>query len=157
MSSFGFSYIGFIWLLMLIVPNIIWAKNKPLNYDASGENKILLAFEKAGEILVTVTALIFSDFNIRFNGLWWIFLAISFTFMLLYEYWWLRYFKSPKALEDFYSSLIGIPVSGASIPVLAFFFLGIYGKNIFMIAAVIILGIGHIGIHLQHFKEIKNC
>ena len=30
---------------------------------------------------------------------------------------------------------------------------GIYGANIFMIVSVIILGIGHIGIHLAHEKE----
>ena len=26
---FGFSYIGLIFLLMLMLPNIIWSKNKP--------------------------------------------------------------------------------------------------------------------------------
>ena len=30
---FGFSYIGFIFLLMLMIPNIIWSKNKPKDYD----------------------------------------------------------------------------------------------------------------------------
>lgn len=153
---FGFSYIGLIWLLMLFIPNIIWARNVPKDYDTSCENKILFVLERAGEILVTVIALIFHDFNLSFNGMWWIFLAISFLLMLLYEYWWIRYFKSKKTLKDFYSSLFGIPVAGASLPVLAFFFLGIYGKNILMVTAVIILGIGHIGIHLQHFKNIKN-
>lgn len=28
----GFSYIGLIYLIMLFVPNIIWAKNQPENY-----------------------------------------------------------------------------------------------------------------------------
>ena len=26
---FGFSCVGFIYLVMLLVPNLIWAKNKP--------------------------------------------------------------------------------------------------------------------------------
>ena len=55
---------------------------------------------------------------------------------------------------DFYSSLLGIPVAGATLPVVAFFMLGIYGKVIWMITAVVLLGIGHIGIHLQHRKAL---
>lgn len=155
-NSFGFSYIGLIWLLMLTIPNILWTKNIPEGYSPKEENKILIVFEKLGETLVTVVALIFNDFNLNSKGLWTIFLALSFILMLLYEYWWLRYFTSKKTLKDFYSSLLGIPVAGATLPVLAFLFLGIYGKNIFMLIAVIILGIGHIGIHLQHLKKIKN-
>ena len=38
---------------------------------------------------------------------------------------------------------------------LAFLLLGVYGKNIFLIISTIILGIGHIGIHLNHKKEAK--
>ena len=30
-----------------------------------------------------------------------------------------------------------------------------YGKNVFLIISTIILGIGHIGIHLNHKKEAK--
>ena len=39
---FGFSYIGLIFLLMLMLPNIIWSKNKPKGYDkyVKNENKV---------------------------------------------------------------------------------------------------------------------
>ena len=53
-----------------------------------------------------------------------------------------------------YSSILGIPVAGATLPVLAFLSLAVYGKNIILGVAVLILGIGHIGIHLIHKKEI---
>ena len=56
-------------------------------------------------------------------------------------------------MKDMYSSLLGIPVAGATLPVLAFLLLGIYGKNVFLIIATIILGVGHIGIHLNHRKS----
>ncbi len=52
--------------------------------------------------------------------------------------------------------ILGIPVAGATLPVLAFLLLAIYGKNIILGAAVVILGIGHIGIHLTHRKEIEE-
>ena len=39
---FGFSYVGLVFLLMLMVPNIIWSKNKPKDYDtfSKNENKV---------------------------------------------------------------------------------------------------------------------
>ena len=74
--------------------------------------------------------------------------------MMMYEAWWIRYFKSERKLSDFYSSFWGIPVAGATLPVAAFFLLGIYGKVIWMLLGCVVLGIGHIGIHLEHKNEI---
>ena len=76
------------------------------------------------------------------------------TLYALYEGFWVRYFRGKRALSDFYRPLLGIPAPGATLPVLAFLFLGIYGKVIWLIAASVILGIGHIGIHLQHSREL---
>lgn len=156
---FGFSYVGLIFLVMLTLPNIIWTRNQPKDYEkyVGNENKALLTFERIGEVLVSCAALIFSDFNIKpwSNWSWW--LAAAFALMALYEIYWIRYFKSEKTMQDFYSSLLGIPVAGATLPVLAFLLLAVYGKNIVLGAAVLILGIGHIGIHLMHKKEIKSC
>lgn len=153
---FGFSYVSLIFLLMLMIPNIIWSKNKPKDYDkyVGNENKVLLVFERIGEVTVTAISLIFSDFNINEISYWLCILAAAFILMILYEIYWIRYFKSEKTMKDMYCSLLGIPVAGATLPVIAFFLLGIYGKNIFLIMSVIILGIGHIGIHLNHKKEI---
>lgn len=67
MGHFGFSYVGLIFLAMLFIPNIIWSKNQPQGYDPGSENKILLAFERIGEVLTTVLLLIFDDTN--FHGL----------------------------------------------------------------------------------------
>lgn len=154
---FGFSYIGLIFLLMLMIPNIIWSKNKPRDYDKykENENRVLLIFERTGEALVTCFSLIFSDYNINEISYRSAILFISFIFMILYEVYWIRYFKSAKNMKDMYSSLLGIPVEGASLPVIAFLLLGVYGRNIFLIVSTVILGIGHIGIHLNHRKEIK--
>lgn len=142
---------------MLIIPNLIWTKNMPADYDkyVKNENKVLVILERVGEVLVSCVSLIFSDFNINgitYRSLWLLGAALL---MILYEIYWIRYFKSEKTMKDFYRDLFGIPVAGATLPVIAFLLLGIYGKNIFMIVSVVILGIGHIGIHLNHSKEIK--
>ena len=155
---FGFSYVGLIYLVMLMLPNIMWTKNQPQNYEkyVVNENKLLLTLERAGEVLVSAAALVFTDFNLkRWSARsWW--LALSFALMILYEIFWIRYFKSEKRMEDFYSSILGIPVAGATLPVLAFLLLAVYGRNIILGIAVVILGIGHIGIHLMHLRELKE-
>ena len=156
MGEIGFSYTGLIFLFLLFIPNIIWTRKMPQGYSAERENKILLLFERVGEGMTCCCALLFSDFNLRSWTAWSCWLAAALFFMLLYELWWIRYFRSERKLSDFYSSLLGIPVAGATLPVIAFFCLGLYGKVIWMMIAVVILGIGHIGIHMQHRKEIDT-
>lgn len=155
LGTFGFSYVGFIFLLLLIVPNLIWSKQKPEGYTAAGENKILHTLELCGQIAVTCVSLCFSDFNLRAFTKQSVFLVTAALCMQLYELWWVRYFKSNKTLSDFYGSFIGIPAPGAVLPVAAFFCLGLYGKNVWMLLACLLLGVGHIGIHLQHLKELQ--
>ncbi len=155
MGHFGFSYMGLIFLLMLTIPNLIWTKNQPQGYHLENENRVLRLFERVGQALVTCTALIFSDFNPRGWSLWTIWLIAAVVLMLMYEGWWIRYFRSKKTLADFYSSFCGVPVAGATLPVVAFFLLGMYGRVPWLMLSVVILGIGHIGIHLQHRGEIQ--
>lgn len=56
-------------------------------------------------------------------------------------------------MADFTAPLLGIPVAGASLPVAAFFLLGVYGRAWWMLPGAAVLGIGHIGIHLEHRRE----
>lgn len=150
----GFSYTGLLFMFMLFIPNLIWTNKQPQGYSAENENKLLVVLERVGEVLTTCFALIFSDFNLQGVSKWSMWLAAAFALMIMYEIWWIRYFKSERKLADFYSSFLSVPVAGATLPVVAFFLLGIYGKVIWMMIASLILGIGHIGIHLQHRKEI---
>ena len=146
--------IGLVFLALLLIPNIIWSFNKPDDYDkyVKNENKILLALERIGQISVIVFTLFFNNYNNDFV----ITLIIAVVLMILYEMYWFKYFRSERRMSDMYSDFLKIPVAGATIPVLAFFFLGIYGQNVFLIISVIVLAIGHIGIHLSHEKEIYN-
>lgn len=153
MGHFGFSYVGLIFLLMLFVPNIIWTRNMPEGYSSEGENRVLAVLERIGEVATTCCALIFSDFNLHPWSSWSLWLVAAFALMVLYELWWVRYFRSKRTLGDFYGSFLGIPVPGAVLPVAAFLLLGVYGRVVWMIISAVILGIGHIGIHLQHWHE----
>jgi len=152
-GHFGFSYVGLIFLLLLFIPNIIWTGKKPDGYTSENENKILLAFERTGEILTTVCVLVFDDFNLHGWSVWNWWLIAAFALMAAYELWWIRYFHSERKLSDFYSSFLGVPLAGATLPVISFFLLGIYGKSVWLSIAAVILGVGHVGIHMQHKKE----
>ena len=158
MGHFGFSYIGLIYLLLLFLPNILWTRHKPPEYDGAArrESRALVAVERAGEVCVTVCALVFADFNWRAFSLWSLWLIVSALLMVLYEVCWLRYFRTGCTWAGFYGSLGIIPVPLATLPVAAFLLLGVYGKVVWMIAAALILGVGHIGIHLGHAREMVD-
>lgn len=143
---------------MLFIPNIIWTKFQPTDKDnyPSKENKVFVVFEKIGQILVCPLVLIFSDFNINTISWWSIILLISFLTMILYEIYWIRYFASKRTMADMYRGIISIPLAGATLPIIAFSLLAVYGMNPFLGVAIIMLGIGHIGIHYQHKKDIEK-
>ena len=147
--NFGFSFVGLLFLVMLFVPNILWSKYSPKDYEkySKNENKILLALERIGEVLVTVFSL-FCGVDFSFN------VVLAILSMIVYELYWIRYFKSPKTMNDMYGSFLSVPLPGATLPVLAFLILGVCQNNIFLIVSSVILGIGHIGIHFNHKREI---
>ena len=143
-------------LLMLFIPNFIWTRRQPQGYSeyAARENKILLAFERVGQFIVTPCALIFADFNPKAWNWWCAVLVLAFLNLVVYDIAWVRYFKSERKMEDFYRSFLGMPLALATYPVIAFYLLGVFGGNIIMILGSVILGVGHIGIHAQHAREV---
>ena len=126
MGHLGFSYVGLLFLLMLFIPNLIWTKNLPEGYNAENESKFLRILERIGQVLTSGSALIFSDFNIREWTPWSCWLIAAFILMIMYELWWLRYFRSKQRLVIL--ALLGVPVAGATLPCLHFI-LGICNKS----------------------------
>ena len=153
---FGFSWTGLVFLLMLYVPNMLWARRKPDGYDeaAERENRILLAFERTGEALVSALMLFSGDPGPKGAGARLLWLAAAFMLMLLYEAWWIRYFRSGRTMADFYSPILGIPVAGATLPVIAVLLFAAYCRNPLLFVSGVVLGIGHIGIHLCHRRAL---
>ena len=145
--NFEFSWVALILLIMLFVPNIFWSRYPPKDYEkySKNENKLFLTFERAGEVLVSVFSL-FCGVQFSSN----LILIIIFVVMGIYELYWIRYFRSPKTMQDMVRDFLGIPLAGATLPVIAFLLLGILAENIFLVISTIILGIGHISIHYNH-------
>lgn len=162
----GFSAGGLLFLLMLYIPNILSIRFLPEGYGkmSSQENPVLQFLEKAGEIGLTITAVIFSDFNPRIivssNGIQFpaamMYFLLAFMIMTLYNLYWIHYFRSQRTMKDFYNDYAGFPLAGATLPVLAALLLGAYGRNLYMLAAAVCLGIGHVGIHYNHWKDLSR-
>ena len=114
--------------------------------------------------MVTTSLLIFPALNPYLKLLpegvyfdWKIIMCVTaLILMILYECYWIRYFKSEHTLKDQYSSFAGFPLAGATLPVISVLLLGLYAMNLIVIVSGIILGIGHIGIHLMHSKEVNG-
>ena len=149
----GCSWLGALFLLALMVPNLLWTRRKPQGYDPSREDRRLLLLERIGQTWVTCGTLL--SRRIRWQGWsgWSCWLAGAALLIVLYEVWWVRYFQSPRTMADFTGGLLGVPVAGASLPVAAFFLLGIYGRVWWLLPGVVILGAGHIGIHMGYRRE----
>lgn len=155
MGNFSFSSLGVLFLLLVLIPNACWCFKKPKDDTAERENRWLQTCEQLGQVLTTIALLI--DGNLNWHGwsnrCWWLILASCFIF--LYEWFWVRYFRSDRNLIDFYRPLVGVRVPGATFPILSFLCLALYGRALVLGFATFLLGVGHIGIHLSHEQEIK--
>ena len=153
-GEFGFSWVGLAFLLALFVPNLIWTRTaRPTGYDPATENRTLGLLERVGQVATTAAALLFADTNTRpwTPWSWWLIAATG--LMVAYELTWVRYFVSDRSMQDFTRPLLGVPVPLAVLPIAAFVLLGIYGPAPALIVAALILGVGHIGIHLGHARQ----
>jgi len=156
-GEFGFSWVGALFLVGLFVPNIVWAlAARPAGYDPGSESRTLRLLERVGQVLTVAAALVFSDTNPQPWAAWSWWLVAAVVLMVAYEAAWIRYFASRRTMRDFYGGFLGVPVPLATLPVAAFLLLGIYGRLLPLIVAVVILGIGHIGIHAAHYRAVQR-
>lgn len=156
MGEPGFSVVGAIFLIALFVPNLLWARwARPSGYDPSTENRGLRLVERIGQVLTTTTALALR--SARDAGpVWSLWLVAAVVLMVAYEACWVRYFLSRRTAYDFYRPALGVPVPLASLPVSAFLLLGVYEQVLPLVASALALGVGHIGIHLGHWRRRRD-
>nr|WP_325204911.1 hypothetical protein [uncultured Oscillibacter sp.] len=98
----GFSRLGALFLLALTVPNLFWTSRKPRGYDPSREDRRLTLLERAGQVWVTCGALLSRDISPGPWSPWSWWLAGAAALMLLYEGWWVHYFRSPRTMADYW-------------------------------------------------------
>ncbi|GAA1543742.1 hypothetical protein [Nocardioides humi] len=158
MGRFGFSFVGAAFLAALFLPNLWWAwRARPAGYDATGEPRALVILERGGQVLTTAAALLFADTNLRAWSAWSWWLVAATAALGAYLACWIRYGRSDRTEADFYRPLGPVPVPLATLPVAAFVLLGVYGRLLPLVAATLLLGVGHIGIHLHHVRDLDTA
>ena len=158
MGHLGLSWVGLVYIILLFVPNIIWAKNRKARKASrtEPENRVLLLMERGGQATTMVLILVFRDTNLSGYSPWVWWLTASAFFLLLYEAAWVRCFVGEITPDKLYQSLLGIPMPLATLPVFSFLLLGVYGRVIWLIASSTVLGVGHIGIHFRHRRTLAK-
>jgi hypothetical protein len=85
--------------------------------------------------------------------------AVAFAIMIgalaLYYAGWIRYLVLRRTEELFYSSLLGIPLPMAVMPVIYFLSASVLLGSIWLMLAAIMLGVGHISVTWLHSGSIE--
>lgn len=151
----GFSVIGLGMLVMLLVPNILWARKAPRGYvvAARGERRSLKVLERTGQVAVSASAVMFTCPQ-GFSLPWLLWLVPALASMVAYEAAWVRHLGGTPTIRTMYQPLGPIPMPLATLPVAAFALYGIWQQSPVTLIATGLLGLGHIGIHLDHLREL---
>ena len=154
--SFALSPLGAAYLAMLFIPNAFWARRRNRDADpaAPNENSLLVALERVGQVTTTM-AVLFAPASDSPGTARVACLGASFLAMFLYELSWLRYFQTDGSVANLYRSLGPVPLPLALLPVLGFLLLALYEVHVVLLGAVVVLGVGHIGIHGQHASRLR--
>lgn len=152
----GFSWVGVLFLCALFVPNALWARNPPPGYAelSASENRALGVLERIGQACTCVCAVICAS-PAGFSWPWVLWLVGALVLMTAYERAWIRYFRKGRTLQLMEAPIGFVPVPLATLPVAAFLILAAWCQSWVFAASVVVLGVGHIGIHVQHLRELE--
>lgn len=151
----AFSPLGAAFLGMLLFPNVLWARLRSREADpaAPNENQLLLTLERVGQVATTI-AVLFTPASDSPGTARLACLVASLLAMFLYELSWLRYFRTDRSVARLYRSLGPVPLPLALLPVLSILLLALYEVHVVLLGAVVVLGVGHLGIQRQHAKRL---
>jgi len=154
MIQMGFSLIGFLIAISILAPNLLMIIFPPLNTppELKDAGIIFTVLERIGQISC-ITLLIISKnyFENRPVNVWFILSALC---IIAYYGLWLRYVIAGKdftLLFEFYF----VPIPMAVLPILAFGFIAIWGKSVWLGSAVVIFAIGHIANSWNTYNLMK--
>ena len=159
--ALGFSAAGLFFVIMLFVPGFIRTKiveHEGHEESPRSDSQALLLLDHCGEIALIISLLVFPSVNLHIRILpegiysdWRIIMWVAaFVLVILYECYWIKFFRSPKTIKDLCSSFAGYPLAGATLPFMVALLLGLYSLNIIIVVCSVIFGIGRIGNYIKY-------
>ncbi len=142
-----FNYYGLIAVIIILIPNIIYAVTNKAAFENKFNNKAILVVEQIGRY----GCMIFSIFNIPYTylGFWfenalWVYIAVGGFILLLYCFGWIIFRKGNSLIKMLWLSIT---------PTLLFCFCGIVICSAPLIVCAILFGIGHITVSCRNAEE----
>ena len=148
---YGFSYMGFLFVVLLLGPSFYWVNLPGYKDYQARKSGIFQGIERIGLTFSSCVALIFQNYNYQGLHPWLIFLLLAWICLAAYEFHWIFCRKKmllPRRIRQ-------LPLTALS--PLALLFLGIYGRSLWLMAAALIYGIGHVGGTVQDPETDWHC
>lgn len=139
----GFSWIGLIVFLLLMLINIVYVILPPKNAPTTQQetNKILEIIEQSTRILymLAIVFLVCKE-KVDFTSIW---MFVGLMFLTLYYIVWFRYFLGGRDIELLGKAFLFVPMPLAVFPVIYFICSAIWLNNYIAVLFMIIFGIAH--------------
>ncbi|SDF47463.1 hypothetical protein SAMN04488542_11185 [Fontibacillus panacisegetis] len=152
----GFSIIGTIIAVVILLPSIIFFIKFPPRHAAEEKSKLPKIFElleKIGQMGCIVSLVISKDFFLIEKANYFTMLMV--ICIALYYALWIAYAIKDGEFSVMLKPLLFIPIPGAVLPVCAFVFAALWGQCIWLGASAIILAVGHCTISWESYRRIK--
>jgi hypothetical protein len=145
----GFSAGGTLVAVLLLAPSLLLLPFPPQDVPNPGRGPGLLvtALERVGQVL-TVTVLVLSGdrFPLGSPDRWALLTAVLAAGYLAL---WVRYARGTRTYASLFAPLGPVPVPMALVPVLAFASAAVWGRSVWLGAAVALLASGHVPVSLH--------
>ncbi|WP_339268624.1 hypothetical protein MKY19_03140 [Paenibacillus sp. FSL R5-0744] len=152
----GFSLLGTLMALILLVPSLLMIKFPPENVPSGlrDAGPIYTFLERAGQLgCIGILAMSQDNFQQVKLGVIAVFIVL---FIAIYYGLWVRYIVKGQQFKLLWDPLVFIPIPMAVLPVCAFGLAAIWGKSIWLSIAVVCLAIGHLANSWHSYKYTKD-
>jgi hypothetical protein len=139
----GFSWQGFIVVMLAMLPNILFVIFPPSNMPSKLQSGgILMDILEQGTRMSYIILFIFMTKNTKGNSVW---LIGSIVSLLVYYSLWIQYFMYGRDYIMLFSNkFFGIPLPMAVFPILYFIFAALWFNSIPIVTLVVLFAVGHI-------------
>jgi len=156
MTELKFYPINLLIVGLILLPNILSMFLPPVNIPAESHRppwwSVIIAIEWIGRIAIFILPLFW---KIRVDRSTILFLFLMSLMLVIYYVGWTRFFLNGREFRLLFEPLLGIPIPLAISPLLCVLFLGLAQKSWPVVAASVIMALGHIPESLSNISSTK--